>query len=205
MNVLILELCGVVAFAISGALVAINHKMDIFGVSILGAVTAMGGGFIRDLCIGITPPVVLAKPVYAMVAIITSLIIFLPPVRNAVHAHEETFDTVVFVADTVGLSIFAVSGIQMAIETLPDSNFFLLVFIGLVSGTGGSVLRDVLCGQTPYIFVKHFYASADILGSIVTILIWDDWGVTASMLIGAATIITLRLFAAKFRWNLPHA
>ncbi len=205
MNILALELCGVVAFAISGAFVAINHKMDIFGVSILGAVTAMGGGFIRDLCIGITPPVVLAKPVYAIVAIITSLIIFLPPVRNSVHLHEETFDTIVFVADTVGLSIFAVSGIQMAFNTLSDPNFFLLIFIGLVSGTGGSVLRDVLCGQTPYIFVKHFYASADILGSAVTILIWDSWGTTASMLIGAATIIILRLLAAQFRWNLPHA
>ncbi len=205
MSVLSIELLGVVAFSISGALVAINHKMDIFGVSILGAVTAMGGGFIRDLCIGITPPIVLSRPVYAITAILTSLFIFIPHVRNSLHKHEDVFEMVVFLADTVGLGIFAVSGIQMALETLENPNFFLLVFMGLVSGTGGSVFRDVLCGQTPYIFVKHFYASADIIGSVLTILIWDTWGKAASMMIGAALIIILRLFAAEFRWNLPHA
>lgn len=205
MNLLVLELCGVVAFAVSGALVAINHKMDIFGVSILGAVTAMGGGFIRDLCLGITPPIVLAKPIYAITAIVTSLIVFLPPVRRILHKEEKIFDTVIFIVDTLGLSIFAMSGIQMAYDTLAESNIFLLVFMGLVSGTGGSILRDVLCGQTPYIFVKHFYASADIIGSLVAILIWKTVGSETATIIGAFVIILLRFFAAKFRWSLPHA
>lgn len=205
MSLLALELCGVVAFAISGALVAIDHKMDVFGVSILGAVTAMGGGFIRDLCLGITPPLVLAKPIYAITAIITSLIIFLPPVRKTFHKREELFDTVVFIADTLGLSIFAMSGIQTAYDSLIEYNVFLLVFMGLVSGTGGSILRDVLCGQTPYIFVKHFYASADIIGSLVAISLWENAGSTAAIIMGAFVIIVLRFFAARFRWSLPHA
>lgn len=201
----IIQIIGVVAFAVSGSLVAIEKKLDIFGVVILGVVTAIGGGVIRDLILGITPPFIFVNPVFPMVAIAVSIFVFLKPVRNLLQKEKAVFDKVLLWFDSAGLSLFAMAGMESAYELSNDYTVFLLVFVGLISGTGGSILRDMLTGQTPYIFVKHFYACAVIIGSFVAALIWERIGSLYAMIIGASIIMVLRLLAAKYRWEMPKA
>ncbi len=202
--VLVLEIIGTISFAISGAVTGVRKKMDIFGVVILGLVTAVGGGVIRDLILGITPPNTFKNPVYGIVAICVSLIIFIPWVRRSLNKIPRAFDLFILLTDSAGLSIFTVVGIQTAIESTKGFNVYLLVFVGVVTGVGGGVLRDVFVGDPPYIFVKHFYASASIIGAIVTLIMWNLAGGLLSCIAGALLILVLRLLAAHYHWNLPH-
>ena len=192
-----LEIIGTIAFAISGAMVGIEKKMDIFGVLVLGMTTAVGGGIIRDLLIGVVPPMAFQEPVYALTAIAVSIIVFLPFVRNRINKISK----MILLMDSIGLGIFTVIGIKAAASF---NNAFLSIFLALVTGVGGGVLRDVFAQDRPMIFVKHFYASASIIGAVVSLLLWNI-NVETSMIVGAATVIVLRILAAKFRWHLPKA
>lgn len=199
------EIIGTVAFAASGAIVALKKEMDIFGVAILGLFTAVGGGVIRDMILGNTPPAVFKDPVYALVAIITSVIIFLPSVRGLLKKSPKVYDIVMLIMDSVGLGIFTVAGIQTAKTVNPDSGYFLLVFVGIVTGVGGGLLRDICAGVTPYIFIKHFYACASLLGSLLCAFLWNFTSESIAMISGASAVMVLRILAAKFRWSLPKA
>lgn len=202
---LILEIIGTVAFAVSGAMTGLSKKMDIFGVVILGLTTAVGGGAIRDIILGLTPPAMFTNPIYAAVAAVVSVIVFLPAVRRWLTAYSRASDLVMLVMDSLGLGVFTVVGIQRAYTATDHRGFFLLVFVGVVSGVGGGLMRDVMAGNTPYIFVKHVYASASILGSILCVALWQPLGATAAMILGAAVILAVRLLAAHYHWSLPRA
>lgn len=203
--IFILEIIGVVSFAVSGAMTALRHRMDVFGVAILGLVTAVGGGVIRDLVLGVTPPATFQHPIYALVALMVSIIIFLPSVRHVLMKRQKLYDTVLLFMDSAGLGIFTVVGIRSAWEATEDANVFLLVFVGVITGVGGGVLRDVLAGDTPYIFVKHFYATASILGALACICVWHYFGEAPAIIAGAVVTVVLRILAAHFKWSLPHA
>ena len=153
MLIFILELIGTIAFAASGAITGLSKKMDIFGVATLGVVTSVGGGVIRDLILGLTPPATFSKPVYALVAIAVSIIIFIPAVRRILFKQQAVYDQAMLFMDSLGLGIFTVVGIQVAYTADASHNIFLLIFVGMITGIGGGVLRDVLAGNTPYIFV----------------------------------------------------
>lgn len=201
---LIVEIIGTVAFAVSGAMVGLKKEMDIFGVCILGLVTAVGGGVIRDLILGNTPPMTFQSPVYALVAVAVSLIVFLPVVRRLFDRFQNFYDHLLLGMDSLGLGIFTVVGVRTAYDAGHDG-FFLLIFVGVITGVGGGVLRDILAGQTPYIFVKHIYACASLVGAVVCVVLWGIIGGMWSMVAGAATVVVLRTLAAHFRWNLPRA
>ena len=187
----ILEMIGTIAFAASGALVGSEQKMDIFGVSVLGVITAVGGGMIRDVTLGITPPGVFQKPVYAAVAVLTSvLVFFLLYFKREMLKGNVTYDKVMLVMDSVGLQGFA-------------DNTFLLVFVGTITGVGGGLLRDMMAEVPPYIFVKHIYACASIVGAIVCVYTYRWFGVVFSLIFGSAAVILMRYLAAHYRWNLP--
>ena len=203
--VIIIESICVVAFAISGALVAIDKKMDIFGVTILGLTTSIGGGIIRDLILDITPPMSLRHPRIAIIAIVTSLIFFIPFIRKKIQEEEKIYNILMFITDSLGLGLFTVIGVQTAINNGFADNYFLQVFVGVLSGVGGGVLRDVLAGNRPYIFIKHFYATAALIGAIICVVLWNILGSLPSMLISAAVIFILRVLAAHYHWELPKA
>ena len=152
---LILELIGTLAFAASGTLIGLKKNMDIFGVCILGLTTAVGGGVIRDVILGNTPPATFQNPVYATVAIATALVLFLSRVRHFLMRDHRRFDRTLFWMDTAGLGIFTVTGVRVAYACAARPPLFLLVFVGVITGVGGGVLRDMMAGDTPYIFVKH--------------------------------------------------
>lgn len=198
------EIVGTISFSISGAVTAIKKGMDLFGVIILGLTTAVGGGIIRDLTLGIHPPKTFTNPIYGGIAIIAAVVTFI-----IIAAHKEPKATVsndwlMFWMDTIGLAIFTVVGISTAYETSDSYSAYLLVFVGVITGVGGGVVRDLFAGNTPYIFVKHIYACACIVGSIVCVLLWKPFGMIPAMLVGAAVVVALRYFARQFKWNLPR-
>ena len=139
----VLELIGTIAFAASGAMVGLKKGMDIFGVAILGLCTAVGGGVIRDLVLGITPPVTFQDPVYALIAIATSIAVFLPAVRSRLERGSRLYDVVMLLMDSIGLGVFTVVGVQSAYSVSSSYSIFLLAFVGVITGVGGGVLRDV--------------------------------------------------------------
>ena len=201
-----LEILGTIAFAISGAMVAINKKMDIFGVMMLGLVTATGGGVIRDLVLGITPPATFQDPVYALTAMGVSAFTFIPWVRKEAGAVQKLFDEGLLLVDSLGLGIFTVVAIETAYTKDPSSKVFLLLFVGTITGVGGGIMRDLLVGQTPFVFVKHFYATASLIGGAACVLCWKlNMGSVLSTTIGAAVTTILRLLAAHYKWHLPKA
>ena len=115
------------------------------------------------------------------------------------------FDRLLLVMDAVGLGVFTVVGVQCAYRQAEHDTLFLTVFVGLITGVGGGVLRDVFSGERPYIFVRHFYACASIIGALICALCWDRLGANAAMLFGAAAIVVLRLLAAYYHWSLPKS
>lgn len=200
----VFEIIGTVAFALSGAMTGLQKRMDIFGVAILGLTTAVGGGVIRDIVLGQTPPAMFSDPLYALVAIGVAIVAFFPSVRRLFDKGHTAYEVVMLLMDSVGLGVFTVVGIRVAHEVTVADNPFLMLFVGVVTGIGGGVLRDIMAGNTPYIFIKHFYASASLIGALVCIGLWHWLGETVAMIAGAAVVIVLRLLAARFHWSLPR-
>lgn len=202
--VTVLEIIGTVAFAASGAMTAMRKHMDLLGIVVLGIVTAVGGGIIRDLILGITPPLAFRDPRNALIATATAIVMFLPWVRHALVKNLKLFDSTLRIMDTLGLGIFTVLGIRTAILQSAEHQFFLLIFVGVITGVGGGVLRDVLSGNMPYIFVKHIYACASLVGAVACVLLWKVLPENVVICIGAVIVIVIRLISAKFCWNLPR-
>lgn len=202
-----MEMAGTVAFAASGAMVGVERNMDIFGVSVLGVVTAVGGGMIRDIVLGIIPPNVFINPVYALVATITSCLVFLAFYwkHQLLEGHMRlTYDRVMLVMDSIGLGIFTVVGVNTGIRSGYMDNVFLLVFLGTITGVGGGLMRDMMAGVPPYIFVKHIYACASIVGAVVCVYMNRFVGNVEAMMVACFVVILIRYLAAHYRWNLPR-
>ena len=203
---LVLEIVGTVAFAVSGAFVAIKARFDIFGVLVIGCITAVGGGILRDLLIGATPPAIFSKLQILGIAAAASLVVFF-----VAYFHRKKFDEVrgriehinnVF--DAIGLAAFTVTGTELAFANGLSSNPFLSITLGVLTGVGGGVLRDILTETPPYIFKKHVYAMASIVGAgLYYILGLYVDGTVVSSAIAMLFIIGVRLLATKYRWGLP--
>ena len=198
------ELIGAVAFAISGAALGIRKGMDLFGVAMVGMTTAVGGGILRDVMLGQTPPAALQDPTQALVAIAVSVLCFYIWRWRKTEMHNRYADAVLLVADSIGLGIFSAHGAAIAIQAGCGANWFLVLFLGAVTGVGGGVLRDVCCTERPYIFTKHIYALASLAGAAVCMLLWTS-GQNIAMLTSCALTVVLRICAAVFRWSLPKA
>ena len=204
--IFVLEIIGTVAFASSGAMTAIEKKMDIFGVNILGATTAVGGGMMRDIILGVTPPAAFSQPVYSLFSILTSTLLFAIVYTNPEILHSRIksryYDKIMLWCDTAGLGIFTVVGIQTASRILPQDNPFFFVFIGVLTGVGGGVLRDIMAGETPYILVREIYASAAIAGGITCVVCGSTMGEATATVLGLTVTVVIRSLAAYFHWNL---
>ena len=199
----ILEIIGTVAFALSGVTVALDKKMDLLGIIILGLSPAVGGGIIRDLVLGIHPPKAFQNPLYATVAIVSILIFCLPPVLSFFAKNRKFYDSLMLVSDAIGLGVFTAVGVAAAYNISDEYSMFLYVFVGVVTGIGGGVLRDTMASVDPYVFVKHFYGTASIIGAVCCVLCWRLLGESNAIMFCTAIVVMLRLLAAKYRWKLP--
>ena len=200
----VFEIIGTVAFALSGALTAMKKEMDIFGACVLGMTTVIGGGIIRDLVLGITPPTSFINPTHALIGIAVSAFTYFPFMQKffTLNKHK-SYEFFMLVADSVGLGAFTVIGVNTGFEFIEDPNLFTTVFLGVITGVGGGVMRDVMAHNVPKIFVKQFYACASISGALVCFLVRKYFDPLAASVIGMALIVVLRFLAAKFRWKLP--
>lgn len=201
------DFIGTVAFAISGALVGIHKKMDVFGVNVLAVTTACGGGVMRDLLIGCTPPMMFRNPVFVLVAVVVANVVFL---LCYFHQHmprglAKFYDAMLFWFDTLGLAAFTVDGVMAGMQAGFGENTFLICFLGFITAVGGGALRDVMAGQMPDIFRKHIYAVAAIAGAVLmSLLLRLLQSESIAMVGGFLLVLILRRLAAHYRWNLPR-
>lgn len=204
----ILELLGTVAFAISGAVVAIKKETDVFGVVFIAITTAVGGGIFRDLLIGNLPPIAFVHYEYVSVATVTALGIFLfAYIRRDKnhHQHWAAIDRVNNIFDALGLGAFTVIGMNTAIVAGLGENVFLVIFLGMITGIGGGILRDTLVRDIPFVLTEKIYAVASLVGAIgCYVLYWMGVNSIVSALVGIGVIFAIRMASSKFRWHLPR-
>lgn len=200
------EIIGTVAFAASGAMLAIDREMDLFGVLFEGIIAAVGGGVMRDVLLGTFPPNAFSNSVYVAVAFATSLVVFLYAYLRGSNYWRQlaTMDRIINLLDAIGLGIFTVVGIQTAMDKGFSDNLFLCLFMGMTTGVGGGILRDLLSLTVPAVLVKRIYAVASLIGGGCFILILH---LTANgpiaMLAGMLVTIVIRMVSTHFAWDLP--
>lgn len=199
-----LEIIGAAAFAVSGAMAALEHDADIFGVIFLAVVTALGGGVIRDLLLGLTPPKMFVSYVYLAVAALAALVVFADAYvrREKYRKHRDKLDSINNMFDAVGLAVFTVSGMNTAMQQ--SDNVLLILVLGMSTGVGGGMLRDMMINKMPKVLRKRVYAVASLLGGGVYYGLFA-LGVheTIAAVSGMAVIIALRVLATVYKWNLP--
>ena len=185
------------AFAVTGAFKAIEHKADIVGIIILATITGVAGGTIRDVILGKELPNSLIDPSYVIITVVSAVVIFL------LHTKMKKHWNVFLKFDAIGLGVFTVIGATFAYNMF-GMNFLVIVLSGMLTAIGGGILRDVFVSQTPIVFVKELYASASFLGAAVfylVILLTND--VYAGTISGLLLATGLRIVAMKYNWNLP--
>ena len=171
----LIEAIGTIAFASSGAMTAIRKRLDLLGVIILGETTAVGGGMLRDILHILTGPYIVI------------------------------YERIMNIFDAVGLAAFTVTGIDTAMMAGYGDYRFLSIFLGVLTGVGGGVLRDIMAGQTPYILKKHVYACASLAGALFYVYLSDFLGESISMVAAAFLVVLIRLLATRYCWDLPKA
>ena len=194
----ILDLGGTFVFAISGAVAAVNRRLDIFGILVLSFVTGNVGGITRDVLIGAVPPTALTDIRYLLVSILAGLITFFW------YAGVDRLRTPVLLFDAAGLAFFAVAGTQKAIEF--GLGPVASALLGMLSGIGGGMTRDVLLSEIPQVLRSDFYAVAALAGASI-VVIGNGLGLPygASALAGGIVCFGLRFMAIRHGWQLPLA
>jgi len=191
------DLAGTFVFAISGALTAIQRKLDIFGASVIALVTALGGGTIRDILIGRQPVGWLLDNNYLLIIAVGIAVSYI--FGQGIQKLRRTL----FLFDTIGIGLYTILGLERTLNL--GLSMPIAVIMGTVSAVFGGVVRDVLCNEVPLIFRKEIYATACIAGGILFLILTSiqlgrDW----AMLITVFFIIILRILAVKYKWHLPN-
>lgn len=204
----VLSYIGVISFAISGAIVAIDRETDIFGVVFLSFVTTFGGGMLRDMILNKGIPLFFTDYTGLIIAcLVASLAVFFFAMifKRSFIEDEKLLDRINNYIDAVGIGVFSVSGAEIAIKMGYDSPF-IVIFMGVVTCIGGGMLRDIILGDIPFVLRKRIYALACIAGSTVYYLLWKvDAPEALAMSLGALTTFTIRVLATIFKWNMPKA
>lgn len=194
----LLDMLGTAAFAASGALAGVRRHMDLFGVLVLGMVTATGGGTLRDCLIGDLPPFIFRDETYLWVSLTVSILVFF------LHRRLESFTHPLAYFDAVGLGTFVVIGTGKGISH--GLGFFGAVMMGVLTATAGGMLRDVLSREIPMVLQREVYASACIAGGSIMYLL-HPLPVPSSLatIAAATTVVVIRVLALRRGWSLPRA
>jgi uncharacterized membrane protein YeiH len=186
------------AFAVTGAFKAIEHKSDIVGILLLATITGVAGGTIRDIVMGQFPNS-LSDPVYVIITILSGVSIFF------LYSHLKKHWNLFLKFDAIGLGVFTIIGATFAYN-LVGLNFLAIMLAGMLTAIGGGILRDVFVTQVPIVFVKEFYASASFIGiTVFYFALYFGGELYSATILGIILTTSLRLIAMKFNWNLPKA
>ena len=194
----VLDLLGVFVFAVSGAALAVDKRLDLFGVVVLSVVTALGGGLLRDVLLGDTPPVALRESRYLVVALAAGLVVFLGSTR----VHLVARGVIVF--DAAGLGLFVATGTAKALHA--GLGAVPAITLGCLTGIGGGILRDVLVAEVPVVLRRELYAVPAILGAAVVTTgdgLSADAAATATT--AALVVFVVRVLAVWRDWHFPVA
>lgn len=195
----ILDLFGTMAFAVTGAFKAIEHKSDIVGIIILSTITGVAGGVIRDIIFGKFPPTVVINPLYLIVTVVTGIVIFI--LYPSIKIHWNLF----LKFDAVGLGVFTIIGASIAYNIF-GLNFLTMAFAGVLTAVGGGILRDVFVNEVPLVFVKELYASTSFIGVIILfVMLVMGINLYSATIPSILAVTSIRLLAIKYNWNLPRA
>ena len=197
------DMIGTIAFAVSGALVGVARKMDIFGMAVLALATAIGGGIVRDVLLGYFPPNSLRNVVYVTVVLVVTVIVFLIyNSRYRKHAMGPRSRASYLLADALGLASFTVTGASAGFKLYPELPIFI-VLLGTITAVGGGIIRDMLAQRIPSVLKEDVYALPSIIGGIVYyLMVTSSWERAA--VYGAFTVVLIiRLLAIKYNWSLP--
>ena len=197
-TLVVLDLVGIFVFAIAGALVAVRKGLDVFGVLVLAGTTGLGGGFLRDVLIGATPPAALADWRYLMVPVAAGVLTFY------LHPALGRMERSVTVLDAFGLGLFCVTGALKALDF--GLGVVPAALLGMVTGIGGGMLRDVLASRVPAVFRGELYATPALAGAAVVVAgthaHLPAWAVAVA---GGGLCIVWRLVAIWRHWQAPVA
>ncbi|SDG33320.1 Uncharacterized membrane protein YeiH [Selenomonas sp. WCT3] len=201
----VFDIMGTVAFAVSGAMVAIDKRMDVFGVIVLALLTAVGGGMVRDVLAGITPPMALCDITDFMLAIITALFISWGYTRWPIsHRNLQRFLLLYNICDTIGLASFTITGMLTGLGREYGNPYVLPVLLGVITAVGGGVLRDVMARRMPVVLYKDIYATASLAGALVSCLLYPYIGILGMSWLCFVLVILLRAGALRYDWHLFH-
>lgn len=192
----VVDILGTIAFAISGVLVALDKRMDAFGVLIIAFVTAVGGGTLRDLLIGIQPVSWMTNMTYVYVIVASA--VFAVLLKNKINYLRKSL----FLFDTIGIGLYTVVGIEKGI--VAGLHPIICVALGTMTACFGGVIRDILCNEIPVIFRKEIYATPCILGGFSYFLLREFMADTNFIFVIAGTIVIfVRLLAVRLKISLP--
>lgn len=195
----VFDLFGTMAFAVTGAFKAIEHKSDIVGIIILSIITGVAGGTIRDIIIGRFPPNSISDPTYVGISVASGVALFF------LYPHLQKHWNVFLKFDAIGLGVFSITGATFAYNVF-GLNLLAIAFAGILTAVGGGILRDVFVNEIPFIFVKELYVTASFVGVIVFYgLLAGGVPLFAASIIGIVVTTGTRLVAMKYNWNLPRA
>jgi len=204
---LILETVGVISFAISGAIAAIDKEIDLFGVLLLSLVTSFGGGIMRDVLIG-NHPAFFTSYFHIFCGAVTALTVFFTAAvfKNKYVEREKLVDATNNYFDAIGLGIFSVMGARICIASGYDSAL-IAIFLGMITGVGGGMIRDVCLCEIPFVLKKHVYAVAAIFGASLYYILhsFSSLPEEISMLVGVGTVFLIRILSTAFKLNVPKA
>jgi uncharacterized membrane protein YeiH len=191
-----IDLIGVAVFAVTGALVASRKQMDVFGFALLGTVTGLGGGTLRDLLLGLTPVFWVREPVYVMICVSISAVVFF-----TAHIPESRYRLLLWL-DAVGLAFFCIVGAQKALAA--DAGAFIALVMGVMTATFGGIVRDMVVGEVPLLLHKEIYVTAALAGSLVFVgLLMLSLPQTIAAVCGFAACFAVRASALRYGWALP--
>lgn len=194
----IFEIIGTVAFAISGALIGVSKQLDIFGVIILSITTAVGGGIFRDILIGEIPPVSFRNPMFCLISMVAALVTCYF-YKKIIH-----FKNIILICDAIGLGVFTALGANAAFSSNMDKPF-IVISMGVITGIGGGILRDVFVKDIPFVFKKEIYAVASILGALSMYFVYTYFSHFISLYVCFFVTFTIRIVSIKHKLNLPKA
>ena len=201
----VLDIIGTFAFALSGALVGLSRKMDAFGIVVLAVLTAVGGGIIRDVLVGIVPPSALTNTANLLLSVATAIVVSV--VYGTFHIKPEQkrrFLYVYHLSDTLGLAAFTVTGVITGLAQ-KDAHFTLPILLGLLTAVGGGVLRDLLAQRMPTVLHADVYAVAAVAGAFIVCVAAKYHGdMQIASWLGFLMVVVLRILALRYHWQIYH-
>ncbi|RCW52382.1 trimeric intracellular cation channel family protein [Halanaerobium sp. ST460_2HS_T2] len=186
----VVDIIGTIAFAMSGALRAIEKEMDYYGIAVFGITTAVAGGTIRDILINKELPVSLANPIYLIISIFSAFLVIV------FYKKIIRFNQILNIFDAVGLAAFTAIGSEVAVNNGYTQPFIIIV-LAVMTGTGGGTLRDLFANEIPYVFHKEIYAVASVIGAVFFVITYQVFGTGAALYTAFVVTLLIRLFCMK--------